>query len=133
VPNGRQQRIEGTRIGGWRWGEGAEQAPNPASKRQQASTVGRRVFPEPSDIVCGQQRADGNISLRTDEEVGEPKSEESGQGKTVSGTWIMRISEGLTKSRRSLSLRDVRDIKRLYLSGAWAWRDYSEDDETDDG
>lgn len=46
----------------------------------------------------------------------------------------MRISEKLTKSHRSLSLRDVRDIKRLYLSGTWTFvQGYLEDDETDDG
>ena len=42
------------------------------------------MFPEPADAICGQQRADGDITLRTDEEVGEPEPEKSGQGEAVS-------------------------------------------------
>lgn len=60
------------------------QAANPTSERQQASTAGRGVFPESANFVCGQQRTDGDITLRTNEEVGEPEREESGQGETVS-------------------------------------------------
>ena len=65
------------------------QVANPASERQQAATAGRGVFPESTDIVCGQQRADGDITLRTNEEVGEPEPEESGQGKAVSGLFVV--------------------------------------------
>ena len=43
------------------------------------------MFPEPADVICGQQCADGNIALWADEEVGEPEREESGEGKIVSG------------------------------------------------
>lgn len=51
------------------------------------------MFPEPADVVCGQQRTDGNIALRANEEIGEPEREESGQGKTVSGSLVMRTVE----------------------------------------
>ena len=75
------------------------------------------MFPELADVVCGQQRTDGDIALRSDEEVGEPEREEPGQRKTVRGSSLMRMVEKLRRSHRCLSLRDVRDIKRLYLSG----------------
>ena len=61
------------------------QVANLTSERQQASTTGWGMFPEPADVVCGQQRTDGNIALRPDEKVGELECEESGQGKTVRG------------------------------------------------
>jgi hypothetical protein len=52
------------------------------------------MFPEPADVVCGQQRTDGDIALRTNEEVGEPEREESGQGQNVSG-FVMQIVGGI--------------------------------------
>jgi len=61
------------------------QVADPAGEREQAATAGRGMLPEPADVVCGQQRADGDIALRTNEEVGEPEPEKSGQGKAVSG------------------------------------------------
>lgn len=109
------------------------QVANLTSEWQQATTVEWGMVPEPTDVVCGQQRTDGNITLWADEEIGEPEREESSQGKTVSGSPVTRIAEKLTESHRSLSLRDVRDIKRLYLSGTQVWNDCSGDDETDDG
>ena len=93
------------------------QVANPAGERQQAPTARRRLFPKPEDLVCGQQLAGGDLTLWTDEKVGELELEKSGQGKTVSvffAAWSVQRLRGL---HRSLSLRDVRDIKRLYLSG----------------
>lgn len=90
------------------------------------------MLPEPKDVVCGQQRAYGDIALWANEEAREFECEESGQGKIVSDCLVMRIVEKLTKSHRSLSLRDVRDIKRLYLSGMETYRDCLVDDETDE-
>lgn len=92
------------------------QVANPTSKWKQTATAGRGMFPELADFVCGQQRTDGDITLRTNEEVGEPEPEEPGQGKNVSDQ-PRADRRGDLRSYRSLSLRDVRDIKRLYLSG----------------
>ena len=58
---------------------------------EQTATAGWGVFPEPADAVCGQQCADGDIALRTNEEVGEPEPSESGQGKTVGGCLVVHI------------------------------------------
>ena len=60
------------------------QVADPTSEWKPTATAERGAFPEPADIVCGQQCTDGDITLWADEEVGEPKPEESGQGKTVS-------------------------------------------------
>lgn len=79
-----------------------EQVANPASEWQQTATAGWGVFPEPADFICGQQRTDGDITLRTNEEVGELEPEESGQGETVSGVFVVqigRIDEAVGASR----------------------------------
>ena len=73
------------------------QVANPASEWEQAATVGRGMFPEPADVVRGQQCADGDITLRTDEEVGEPEPEKSSQGKTVSCFSVVRMVRGFRK------------------------------------
>ena len=48
------------------------------------------MFSKPADVVCGQQRTGGDIALRTNEEIGEPESEKSSQGKTVSGSLLCK-------------------------------------------
>ena len=63
-------------------------------------------------------------------EAGEPEPAESGQRKTVSVS-VFGVRRDL-RGCRSLSLRDVRDIKRLYLSGRWTAEDCSGGGETDD-
>ena len=68
------------------------QVANPAGERKQTATTGRGVFPKPADIVRGQQRADGDIPLWTNEEAGEPEPEESGQRETVSGPFVVQIA-----------------------------------------
>jgi len=73
------------------------QVANPASEREQAPKVGWGMFPEPADVICRQQRANGDITLRTDEEVGEPEPEKSGQGKAVSCFSVVGIVRGLSK------------------------------------
>ena len=78
------------------------QVANTACEREQATSAGRGVFPEPADLVRGQQRTDGDITLRTDEKVGELEPEESGQGKTVSCPVMVRIVRGFTKLQESL-------------------------------
>jgi len=74
-----------------------KQAANPASEREQAATVGRGMFPEPADVICGQQRADGDIALRTDEEVGEPEPEKSGEREAVSSFSVVGIVRGFSE------------------------------------
>lgn len=88
VLNYRQQWFERTRGRGRRqrrpWRKGVlRQAADPTGERQPTSTAGRGVLPESANVVCGQQRTDGDITLRAYEEVGEPEREESGQGETV--------------------------------------------------
>ena len=68
---------------------------------------------------CGRMRRLENLSLRN-----------QAKGKLWAVFWLWGSFEDL-RSCRSLSLRDVRDIKRLYLSGKWAGRDRLGDGETD--